>query len=877
MEKRFYLIFSAVVICSFWLYMQYDSGVNFAYEPVETDLQNWAYASSSPGHPEKKFSEGLSGVRSQKEEPKAFYEMKSEEAEKVPEEWVERTHRAAPGDDWRSIEAASINQLVHQKNGHDRSDGNWTERGPSNIPGRITDIDVDYTNEYIYALSDHGIIFRSDLNGDNVTAQNDQYPLSLGVAGQIEHFDGTSGQLICSGFIRVLDTWGILYSNDGGENWTQSTGFPTNEITGIRRIKTEGDTAYLFVQEYDWTIPSDYYRIYKSLDNGLSFNLLYESAIPVGDGARHRKSDIWVSNDPAQSELFLLLEDSLFTVNKFSGARNFETMISGNIINQALLTGLTKVGITELTVYEENAGIGEFYSWSSAVPIPQFEGQIDDWWLSLPFGTNSFTCSAISADTLYFGAILTSKSTDRGQTWTTIDMDPTLSYALYHGDVLKTLSLVNPSTNEEDFYMGTDGGLYKWNNSVNSFDSLGIPGMNCTQIYKMVSEQAAPEKMYIGTQDNGYSHTDLGAIQPGTVDFTFQWGGDVTNVATGDGGETFWLWWLGDGCNYMLDATNMSSNWDPYLFDGSIPYWEPPVWVSNHFPDRCYTAGYLFGGSGSHIIKLQANPGDVAVPIELPTDFEALSGAKISALAISPIDSNYFYVATENGYFYSSSDGGDSWSSGTLIADFIYTREILPSKVNLGEVWVGGSGYSNAPVYFTSNHGGSFETFDVGMLPCRVNAFATNTDETALYAATSIGPYEFEIATGEWENIAGTEAPINEYMDVEFISSLNTVRFGTYARGIWDYSIYTVSLSEQPQDNGLIVYPNPASDYLTVQNPFNGLCTIKLINLEGKVVYSDSNQSPNISIGLTEISVGTYVLALISENELKTCKVLIER
>lgn len=812
----------------------------------------------------------------EKDGVKSVFEAKKEEAEKVPEEWVERTHRAAPEDNWRSIEAASFNQLLHDKK-KSISNGSWIERGPSNIPGRITDIDIDYSSGFIYSLSDHGIIFRSDLNGNNIIPLNDQHPLALGVGGQIEHFDGTSDKLICSGYMRLLNSWGIYYSSDGGQSWTQPTGFPANELTGIRRITTAGDTVYVFVQEYEWTSLSDFYRVYKSVDNGVSFNLLYESAIPFGDGGRHRKSDMWVSNDPTQGNLFLLLEDSLFTVNKLSGARNFESLISGKSMNQALLTGLTKNGISELTVYEEVTEIGEFYSWSTSNPTPQYKGQLNDWWLSLPFGPNSFTCSAISPDTLYFGGILTSRSTDRGQTWTTIDLDPTQSFALYHGDVPKTLSLVNPSTQEEEFYMGTDGGLYKWNNNAGSFDSLGVPGMNCTQIYKLVSEIAAPENMYIGTQDNGYSHTNLGTAQPGVVDFTFQWGGDVTNVASGDGGESFWLWWLGNGCNYMLDATNANSIWDPYQFNGSIPYWEPPVWVSHHFPDRCYTAGYLNNGTGSHIIKLQANPGGVAIPTELPTDFEALSGAKIAALAISPIDSNYFYVATENGYFYSSSDGGDSWSSGTLIANYLYAREILPSKINLGEVWVGGSGYSNAPVYFTSNHGNGFTAFDTAMLPCRVNAFAANSNETVLYAATSIGPYEYDLANGQWENIAGTAAPINEYMDVEFIPSINTVRFGTYARGIWDYHLENVSLSEQANKEQLIVYPNPVSDYLTIENPFNGPCMIRIMNLEGREMYRNSYRSNHISINLTELPKGTYFFELISGNEVASCKVIVQR
>lgn len=807
-----------------------------------------------------------------KHQPQASY--RDAKMEKVPLEWIERTHPTSPGEDWRAIEAASIQQLASQK-AFEKSNGNWIERGPSNIPGRITDVDIDFTNEIIYSLSDHGIVFRSDLDGNNVIPQNDQYPLGLDVASQLKHIDGSNGQLIAGGYMKVLNGWGLFHSSDGGVSWDASAGFPMNQIMGIRRLATENDDAYLFVQEHDGSIPTDYYRVYKSVDQGVSFSMLYQSAIPIGNGGRHTKSDMWVSNDPSDTDFYLMLEDSLFSVNKNSGARNFETIISGNNVDLGLLTGHSENGVVELTAYEALAGVGYFYSWSSLTSTPQLEGQLNDYWLSLPFGGNSFTCSAIAADTLYFGGILTSKSTDRGQTWTTIDMDPSQSYALYHGDVPKVLSTINPNTQQEEFYMGTDGGLYKWDNAANSFDSLGIPGLNTTQIYKMVSKQSDPGTMYIGTQDNGYCHTNLGMSQPNVVDFTFQWGGDVSSMASGDGGQTFWLWWLGDGCNYMSNQTSVISNWSPYPFNGAIPYWEAPICVSNHFPDRCYTAGYLNNSNGSHIIKLQANPGGEAIPTQIPANFEAISGARIAAIAISPIDSNYFYVATENGRFYSSTDGGNSWGIGTVLSNSFYPREILPSKINLGEIWIGGSGYSNAPVYHSVNNGNTFSSFSTGMLPSRVNALTTNADETLLFAATSIGPYECEVAGASWQNNAGSTAPINEYMDVEFISAQNTLRFATYARGVWDYQIDDLNLTEYTPSARVSLFPNPTQGQFALKMEQPGAYQVTVTNNEGKVVGTFEFDGQESQFSLENLSKGIYHVKVNGEGISASSKLVI--
>lgn len=787
-----------------------------------------------------------------------------DEGERVSEEGLNKIHKTASRDDWRAIEANSIKQLIAEKeNGNTMNiQGDWVERGPSNIPGRIVDIEIDYINNHIYVHSDHGIIFRSaDLQGTNWTALNDQHPLGLDVASQLEVFD--DGNLVTSGWIKVDNYWGVYHSGDGGNNWFKANGFSDNEITGIRRMTKQEDTVYVFMQEYDFDQFKDYYVIYRSIDKGNNFSPLYQSPIPIGDGGRHRKSDMWVSNDSQDPNLYLMLEDSLFLVNKTTGSRTFNSMVSNLPVEQGLLTGLTQNGTTELTAYIGTNGIGKFYAWNSIVQTWAFKGEMVDWWLAFPFGSNSFSCSQHSPDILYFGGILTSKSSDRGATWTTMDLDPTGSFALYHGDVPKTFTTVNPITNEDDVYIGTDGGIYKMDASEH-FNSISIPGLNCTQIYKMVSRQLSPGEMFIGTQDNGYAHTSLGNAQPGIVDFTFQWGGDVTNVASGDNGETFWLWWLGDGCNYMSGTDQALSTWSPYDFGGSIPYWEAPIWIPSQHPDRCYTAGFLNNNAGNYLIELQANNGSPATPIQFGYNFEAEIGGKISAIAISPLDFNYFYVTTENGYFAYSTDGGNTWS-GTLLSNSMYPRVIYPSHLNLGEVWVGGSGYSNSPIFYSTDNGQSFSDLNTGLPPCRVEAFATNADESIIFAATSVGPFAYEKNEDTWSDISGLDAPLVQYMDVEFLNSDNTVRFATYARGIWDFQLMptTSANSVTSKDFKIKAYPNPANELISIQVDDSLLNrNFQIVNSSGKIVKTGNLKSKITETPISDFHSGTYFIVI---------------
>ncbi len=788
---------------------------------------------------------------------------------KVPQEWIDKIHKAAPGDDWRAIESNSIKELIANKKNKssDNIRGEWREKGPSNIPGRIVDIKIYYTNNKMYAHSDHGIIFRSDdLDGKNWTPLNDQHPLGLDVASQLEIFD--DGNLVASGWIKVDNYWGVYHSNDGGVSWNKSSGFSGNYITGIKRMAKQGDIIYVFMQEYAPNPGTDYYMIYKSVDKGRSFTPYYQSTIPVGDGGRHRKSDLWVSNNAQDPNLFLMLEDSLFLVDKANGSRIFNSLISNLPMEQALLTGLTENGVTKLTAYIARDGIGTFYAWNSVDQIWTYKGEMTDWWLAFPFGFNSFTCSQKSADTLYFGGILISKSVDRGATWTTMDLDPTGSFALYHGDVPKAFTTINPNTNKEDVYIGTDGGIYKMD-ADEHFNSISIPGLNCTQIYKMTTRESSPGEIFIGTQDNGYCHTNLGIAQPEISDFIFQWGGDVTNVASGDGGETFWLWWLGDGCNYMSGTDTMVSNWSPYDVNGGIPYWEAPICIPTQYPDRCYTAGFLNNNSGNYIIELKAKAGDRAIATQFDYNFETEIGGKISAIAISPLNFNYFYVTTENGYFLSSTDGGYTWTR-TFMSNSMYPRVIFPSKSNLGEVWVGGSGYSNSPIYHSEDNGQSFSDFDIGMPSCRVEAFATNMDESIIFAATSIGPFAYDIHEATWSDISGLDAPIVQYMDVEYLPTINTARFATYARGIWDFQLMPPSYinTTLSMDKKISVFPNPASEIINIEvdEYFIGR-RFQVINSSGKIVGSGVLKSWVTQLSISNVPSGVYFIKVVNYDQ----------
>jgi hypothetical protein len=117
---------------------------------------------------------------------------------------------------------------------------------------------------------------------------------------------------------------------------------------------------------------------------------------------------------------------------------------------------------------------------------------------------------------------------------------------------------------------------------------------------------------------------------------------------------------------------------------------------------------------------------------------------------------------------------------------------IVPDPVRKQAIYVGGSGYSNAAVYVSTNGGGAFNPMSNGLPHTLVYALAISPDGNKLFAATEVGPYFYDLTggniTGNWTYI-GTGAPTNIFWNVEFVPALNVARFSTYGRGILDYDM----------------------------------------------------------------------------------------
>ena len=312
------------------------------------------------------------------------------------------------------------------------------------------------------------------------------------------------------------------------------------------------------------------------------------------------------------------------------------------------------------------------------------------------------------------------------------------------------------------------------------------------------------------------------------MDFEQTYLGDFAHLVSGDGGQSVWsvcpLFVM-----YYPDAVNSTETqiWD---YPPMQKLWLPPLMADPTHAGVCWLGG-------DHLVRLQSTLGTITAE-EQTYDF----GGPIAALACAPLDTDYWYVRDREGRFFYSSDSGASWTrSEAYISTDAYMRSgtsIVASPTNLGTVWIAGSGYDVLPVWISHDHGETFTDFSTGLPSTLVYMMDVSDDGRWLFAATEVGPYIRDLEGGDWQYAGGVTAPDQVYWCVEWVEALQTARFGTYGRGIWDFTLGSGAPEEDvplAAGFGLRAAPNPfnASTTISFDLPRDAQVAIDLYDVRG--------------------------------------------
>ena len=720
-------------------------------------------------------------------------------------DWMENMHRSAPNVDWKKMDQESRRQQVFSRTSARKeiinrqiqrnsinTPGEWHERGSNNQAGRIRTSFIDFENEEIYCASSGGNIWRGGTDGSNWISLNDYFQIK-GIHF-LHRFSFSNG-------IRMImiNDKNVYRTDDDGYVIEPATGLESVQEWGwiFRAVRTNeaNGVIYLAAIEWDYDAWTQMPSIYKSTDNGESFTRILELTYQNGFVVGTSHFDIWVSSNP-DGNLIILNDGQVYVLdretNSTSLISNINPSESGSNI---IIGGQTNEGEVYL-----HSRIGNIhYSSTDAGLTWQNMGQ-------LPTGTftiNSFECSKSDPEKVAIGNVDGYVSNNGGETWELINnwweyySSPETKL---HADLPEISYNVNPDNLEELQIICTDGGIYISYDHFQTVENLSLSGLGVSQYYSTYTGRNYPYHIFAGSQDQGFQRHLSSGSYDGVLDFEQTISGDYGHIVSSDDGLSLWTDYPGF-VMYYPDVANSTSmvSWD---FQGSGYLWLPPLMNDPLQSNVVYIGG---GGinSANHMVKVSYLNGSM-----IAEDFGYTFPSKISAMSYSPIVNDYWYVSTETGLFYFSTDGGQNFTQTSSFSGpeshYFYGSTILPSPINENRVYIGGSGYSNPGVYVSENGGETFSEFNDGLPNTMIYELACLPDESIIFAATELGPYAYTHEEGSWVLISADDAPDQVYWSVEYIEEINTVRYGTYGRGIWDYEFNhdpTISFGDLNEDD----------------------------------------------------------------------------
>lgn len=702
--------------------------------------------------------------------------------------WFKELHTAGQDVDYKAIDRRNGLAQIDKRNAlafgsppPSVEGATWVERGSDNNAGRMHVAVHSTDGRMLYAGSSRGGLWRRPLDGGPWEVLGDNLYGGAHWLGLFPASDGGADVMLAA-----TDGGLVHRSDDDGATWVAPDGL--DGIGRVRRLIQVPDdirTTYLVVGR--WRQGGWDHELVRSDDGGRSFRTLRE----LGG----YDADVWTSRLPGDDRLWLILDNHI-EVSADRGETWSRVVSIPDEHDRAEIVGSEAGGPRlwvlasggERTLYRYDVGADRLIT----VPHPDVDStdrrstDLEDYWGTL-------NTSHVDPDVFAFAGVEVFYTRNGGERFDRVNR-----WGMYYQDPEIYLHADNPGMDvfldgeDEVWYLSTDGGLYASWDALDSVRNLSLDGLRVSQYYDVLTSSADPDHVAAGAQDQGYQTTQLyEGGQEGVYDLEQILSGDYGHLTSSDGShEVVYSVYPGFGLVALGEEEAQLGRFD---FPQGSYAWLPPIvadptdpWSVFFCGDRLwrYTWSDAEGGW---------------VPVDWAgQSFAATDGEYLSALAFAPDDPDKGYAATNAGRVFHTEDHGRTWTRSASIgprAHYFYGHALTVSPDDPDEAWLGGNGYQVDGILHTTDGGRSWTPDAEGLPPTQVYGLVAPDDGSGrVFAATQLAAYARDPATGTWEDITGTDAPVTTYWSVEWLDA-GVARFGTYGRGIWDYDL-------DPDDDG---------------------------------------------------------------------------
>jgi len=516
-------------------------------------------------------------------------------------------------------------------------------------------------------------------------------------------------------------------------------------------------------------------------------------------------------------------------------------------------------------------------TWSS-MNIP------DEDWSTLAWHAFVLKVSPTNPDKLYTGGLDLWNSGNGGLTWRHVS-DWSLMYwgggdQYVHAD---QHNVQYQPTNSNTAVFSSDGGVFTSANAGQNYPVFEERNRsyNTLQFYSCAINPINGSEQYIGgLQDNG----------------TLKYSGEPLDINDmidgGDGAFCFW-----DQDNPAVYITSVYYN--------AYTYWQNNIQVSSSNPgtgtfispaDYDYKQNILYSNAvsffGSHANKLFRVKGIPNAISEQEINIGTNTTVPFSHIKYSPYSpdgTSTLFVGTQSGKLYKITNADTSPMAAKITGPDFPEANISCVAIGSSEniLLVTFSNYGVPSVWLTLDGGQTWIDKEANLpdMPIRWAIFHPQNDNQVLLA-TETGVWatnNLSFDDVEWSPAIDGMANVRVDM-LKLRSSDNTVLAATHGRGLlsatYNLDIYD-NVKELSNNNVLKVFPNPASQWITIESNISGKSeiTVTLNDLSGRVLYSKiyTNTSHfQKRIDISSFPKGIFLVGLKSGKESFHKKIVVE-
>ncbi|MCH9008204.1 T9SS type A sorting domain-containing protein [candidate division KSB1 bacterium] len=717
----------------------------------------------------------------------------------------------------------------------------WTLAGPTNIGGRITDLEMSPTSfDTIYAGAASGGVLRSSDGGQTwVHVFDEALSLSIGDIALDPSSSKTlyvgTGEVNGGGGSLTYGGFGLYRSRDAGETW-QHLGLAETRFIGRVAIHPE-DPERIYVAAMGSLFSSNQDRgLYRSSDGGQSWQqvlFLNDSTGCVDVTLNPNSPDIIYA---AMWERIRRPERRSYggpgcgIYRSIDGGESWTELTNG-IPNNSSQVGRIGISISNsdpdvlYAIYADNVGFFE--------GVYKSEDGGDTWtrtndgtlrtrsiYSSFGWWFGNIRVDPNDPDIAYAMGLPVYKTINGGGSWSQVFLGVHVDqHALY----------IHPQ-NSDFVITGNDGGVYKSSNGGSSWQKS--PNLPITQFYTCEIDEQVPERLYGGTQDNGTNRTLTGGLD----DWHRINGGDGFYVLVDPEDNRFV--YAESQYGVLRRSINGGSSFSSAT--SGISIFEPANWNTPVVFNPGNSKSLYYGTDHLYKSVDRARSWQKISPELAEQDSPGnLVFGTTTTIVVAPSDTSVIYAGTDDGNVWIGRDNGAKWTniSGALPRRWITRVAVDPGDAEIAYVTI--SGYrenSFLPhIFRTTDAGNTWQDISSNLPETPLNDVIIDPDDPSiLYVASDVGVFVSRASGDYWEPL-GEGLPNVPVVDLDLHNPTRTLVAATYGRSMYKISIGDVSgvragkLESRPEDFVLQQnYPNPFNDATVIRYRLVQATTIRI-------------------------------------------------